>query len=130
MSLMSPPLLETFTFWDVIWWMVVAYFFMMALFIFISIVGDIFRRNDIGGVIKACWLIFIFILPLLGALLYMLMRPAMTEQDRQLMEQAQAQAQRSAGYSATEEIARAQALLSSGAITAAEFETLKAKALR
>jgi len=62
-------------------------------------------------------------------LIYMISRPKMTEQDKQLMEKAQAQQHRAAGYSAAEEIAKAQALKDSGAITDAEFQELKRKAM-
>jgi len=126
---MTPLLLEDISFWEVVWWMIMVFFFTMAIWIFIAVVADIFRRNDIGGFAKAIWLLFIFIMPFLGALLYMLFRPAMTEQDRQIMNEYQARSERAAGYSASDEIAKAQTLLASGAISQEEFDNLKRKAL-
>ncbi len=114
---------------SVLWTMAVFFFWMIYIWMFIAIFGDILRRNDIGGGKKAMWIIFVIFLPLLGILVYMIARPKMTEQDKQLMEQAQAREHRAAGYSAAEEIAKAQALKDSGAITDAEFEELKRKAL-
>jgi hypothetical protein len=102
---------------------------MIYIWIFITVFADIFRRNDIGGGKKAMWIIFIIFIPLIGVLAYMIARPKMTEQDKQLMEQAQAQQHRAAGYSAADEIAKAQALLASGAITQAEFDEMKRKAM-
>ena len=114
---------------SVIWTMTVFFFWMIYIWMFITIFADIFRRNDIGGGKKAMWIIFVIFLPLLGILIYMISRPKMTEQDKQLMEKAQAQQHRAAGYSAAEEIAKAQALKDSGAITEAEFQELKRKAM-
>jgi len=114
---------------SVIWTMAIFFFWMFYIWMFITIFADIFRRNDIGGGKKAMWIIFVIFLPLLGILIYMIARPKMTEQDKQLMEKAQAQQHRAAGYSAAEEIAKAQALKDSGAITEAEFQELKRKAM-
>jgi len=49
------------------------------LWLFISVVADIFRRTDIGGWHKAVWLLVIFILPLIGILIYMIARPPEVE---------------------------------------------------
>ena len=101
------------------------------------VIGDIFRSHDMGGVAKTFWLFFVIILPWLGILIYLIARGGGMQQ-RQL-EQAQqmhaAQAEYiksvagSSGGSSTEEIASAKSLLDSGAITPAEFDALKAKAL-
>jgi hypothetical protein len=115
--------------WDVLWSMFVFFFWFMYIWIFITIFADIFRRNDLRGLAKAGWIILLIFIPLIGALIYMIARPKMTEQDRQMMEAAEQRQHRMAGYSASEEIARAQALKDSGAITQAEFEELKRKAL-
>ena len=71
----------------------------------------------------------IFFLPLIGLLAYMITRPRMTAQDKQMMEEMEERQKRMAGHSATEEIAKAQALEDSGAITEAEFQELKRKAM-
>jgi hypothetical protein len=115
------------SFLDVVIWIIWVFFLMMVIWMFIAIFGDIFRRRDLSGIAKAFWIFLIVILPFLGILIYMIARPAdaTAEQDAELI----AQARRAAGYSATAEIERAQSLLASGAITQAEFEAIKAKAL-
>ncbi len=55
---------------DALWAMLVFFFWFMAIWIFITIFADIFRRNDISGVAKAGWILLIFIVPFLGALIY------------------------------------------------------------
>jgi Short C-terminal domain/Phospholipase_D-nuclease N-terminal len=117
------------SFGSVIWAMVVFFFWFMAIWIFITIFADIFRRNDIHGGAKAGWIILIFILPFLGALIYIIARPKMTEQDRQMMDQAVEAQRRIEGYSAADEVAKLAKLRDSGEITAAEYEDLKKKAM-
>jgi hypothetical protein len=114
---------------DALWAMLVFFFWFMAIWIFITIFADIFRRNDIGGVAKAGWILLIFIVPFIGALIYMIARPKMTEQDKQIIEQAQEAQRRIEGYSAADEIAKLAALRDSGKITAEEYEDMKKKAM-
>jgi hypothetical protein len=101
------------------------------------VISDIFRSRDLGGVAKTCWVFFVIILPWLGILVYLIAR-GHGMQERQLeqakeMHAAQTEYIRSVagspGGSTTDQIASAKALLDSGAITQAEFDTLKAKAL-
>ena len=40
----------------------------------VAVVGDIFRSHDLSGWAKAGWLVLIFLLPLLGALIYVIAR--------------------------------------------------------
>jgi len=101
------------------------------------VIGDIFRSSDLGGGGKTLWIIFVILIPWLGLLVYVIARGS-GMQERQL-EQAKAMQARQAEYiqsvaqssstSATDEIASAKSLLDSGAITQAEFEVLKTKAL-
>ena len=70
-----------------------------------------------------------FVFPFLGILIYMIARPKNTEQDQRMMAEMQAQQARLQGGSAVDDIAKAQALLDKGAITQAEFDDLKAKAV-
>ena len=115
--------------WDVLWTIMIFFFWVMYIWIFITFFTDILRRNDLGGWAKAGWLIFLIFIPLLGALVYLIARPKMTEQDKQIMESMEQQEKRAAGFSPAEEIAKAQALKDSGAITDAEFEELKRRAM-
>ena len=117
------------TLWDVMWSMFIFFFWIIYIVIFIRIFMDIFHRNDISGGAKAGWFIFLIFIPLIGAIVYLAKRPKMTEQDKREMEALQQQQRRLEGYSAAEEIAKAQALKDSGAITEEEFQELKRKAM-
>jgi Short C-terminal domain/Phospholipase_D-nuclease N-terminal len=114
---------------SVIWTMCIFFFWMIYIWMFITVFADIFRRHDIGGGKKAIWIIFIIFIPLIGIIVYMIARPKHLAQDAQTMERAQAAQHPGAPYSEADEIAKAQALLNSGAITQAEFEEMKRKAL-
>jgi len=99
--------------------------------------GDIFRSTDLGGGGKTLWVIFVILVPWLGILVYLIARGGGMQQ-RQL-EQAKAMRAAQDEYiqtvagssatSATDQIASAKSLLDSGAITQAEFDALKTKAL-
>jgi hypothetical protein len=101
--------------------------------------GDLFRSKDLGGLGKTLWTLFIVFLPILGMLVYLIARGGgMTE--RAMASHAEAQRRQDAYIrsvaspngatgSVTEDIASAKALLDSGAISASEFDQLKADAL-
>jgi hypothetical protein len=120
---------QSLGFWDLLWGMVIFFFWFMAIWIFISIFADIFRRNDLSGGWKAIWILVLFVLPFLGALIYMISRPKVTAQDVQLMTQADAAAKAAAGVSTADQIEKLNQLLASGAITQPEYEALKKKAI-
>ena len=100
-----------------------------------SIWGDIFRRDDLSGLGKTGWLIFTLVLPFLGVFIYLITQnEGMTKRNLERARGQQAQfdeyvreAAGSGGSAA--EIEKAKQLLDSGAITQAEFDALKRKAL-
>jgi H+/Cl- antiporter ClcA len=121
-------------FWNIIWWTLWFTLFIAYLFALFAIITDVFRDKNMNGGLKAVWLIFLLFFPIVTALIYVIARgKSMGERN---MEAAAAQQQATESYirgvartSATEEIAKAKELLDSGAITASEYEALKAKAL-
>jgi uncharacterized membrane protein len=116
-------------FWDVIFSMIAFFFWFMFIWIFISLFGDIFRRNDLSGGMKAFWIFLLVILPFLGALIYIIARPKVTPQDVQLMAQQDAAYKAASSVSPADEIAKLEQLKASGAITQPEYDALKKKAL-
>jgi hypothetical protein len=117
------------SFLDFIWAMIVFYFWFMFVWAFIRVFADVFRRNDLSGAAKAGWILVLVILPLVGILIYLIARPRMTEQDRELMMEAEGAQRPMTGYSAADEIAKLGKLRDEGKITAEEFESLKQKAV-
>jgi Na+-transporting methylmalonyl-CoA/oxaloacetate decarboxylase gamma subunit len=116
-------------FWDILWSMVVFFFWFMLIWIWITCLGDLFRRNDLSGGSKAIWIVVLIFLPLLGCLIYMIARPKVTPQDVQMMAQAEAATKAAGGVSTADELAKLAQLRDAGAITIPEYESLKAKLL-
>jgi putative oligomerization/nucleic acid binding protein/phospholipase D-like protein len=122
-----------YPFLDVFWSMLIFFCWVIWIWVVITVLIDVFRRDDISGWIKAIWVIFVVILPWLGVLIYLIVEhKGMQERSvRQAQEQKQAfdSYVRDAAGGSAGEIAKAKELLDSGAITQAEFDQLKAKAL-
>ena len=122
-----------YPFMDVLWSMIIFFFWVIWIWIVITVLMDVFRRHDIGGWAKAAWVIFVVVLPWVGVLIYLIVEhDGMRERS---MKQAQAEKRefdeyvRDAAGGSAAEIARAKELLDSGALTPEEFERIKAKAL-
>jgi hypothetical protein len=120
---------QSMGFWDLMWSMIFFFFWFMAIWIFISLFADIFRRNDLSGGWKAIWILVLFWLPFLGALIYIISRPKVTAQDVQLMTQAEAATKAAAGVTTADQLEKLAQLKEAGAITVPEYEALKKKAL-
>ena len=115
--------------------MVWGVFFILYLMVLFQIVVDIFRDHGLSGWAKAGWMVALFIFPAITAIIYIIVR-GRSMNVRQA--EAAAASQRAAedyirtvagGPDPASQIANAKALVDSGAISQAEFEQLKAKAL-
>ena len=125
-----------YPFMDILWSMIIFFSWVIWIWIMIVILTDVFRRRDIGGWAKAAWIVFLIVLPFVGALIYLIAQhDGMAERQAKQVADAQQQTDSyirsvaGSGDGAADEIARAKGLLDSGAITQAEFDALKAKAL-
>jgi len=120
--------------WDFIWMFFTIFVFFAWLMVLFSIISDLFRDRALSGLAKAVWLVALIFVPVLTALVYLIARgKGMAERSA-----AQASAQRSAaddyirsvaGSTPAQELSQAKTLLDSGAISAEEYASLKAKIL-
>jgi len=124
------------SFWDFFWLLVWTFFFVMYLMVLFQIIADLFRDRELSGWWKALWVIFLIIFPFLAAIIYLIARGrGMAERQAGEMKKAQVETDQyiksvaSQGSSPADQIASAKSLLDSGAITQAEFDQLKQKAL-
>jgi energy-coupling factor transporter transmembrane protein EcfT len=122
-------MLAEFGLGELLWAILVFFFWFMAIWIFITIFADIFRRRDLSGWAKAGWILLLFILPFIGALIYLIARPKMTEQDKEELERYTEAQRRLQGYSPADEIDKLSKLRDEGKISAEEYEKLKSKAM-
>jgi hypothetical protein len=124
-----------YPFLDVLWTMFIFFAWVIWFWLLITVFGDIFRRHDIGGGAKTLWLIFVIVLPFLGVFIYLITQnEGMTQRNVERGRGQQAQfdeyvRETAGGGGAAAEIEKAKSLLDSGAITQAEFNALKQKAL-
>jgi hypothetical protein len=128
-------LLATYTFGDVMWTMFVFFAWILFFWMLFGVFGDLFGRHDISGWAKAGWTVFVIILPFLGIFVYLISQgKGMGERAQQRAQSQQAQMDDyvrtvASSGSPTEEIAKGKELFDSGAISQAEFDQLKARAL-
>jgi hypothetical protein len=130
-----PLMAADYPFLEVFWTMILFFAWVAWIWIAVTVLVDVFRRNDIGGWHKAFWVVFVIVLPFLGVLIYLISNHD-GMRDRTL---AQAQSQQQAmdkyirdtaggGGGAAAEIAQAKELLDGGTISQDEFDAIKRKA--
>ena len=121
---------------ELLWSMLWFFMFIIWFWLLMTVFGDIFRSDDLGGWGKALWIVFIVLFIWLGVLVYFIARgKGMQERSIKAMAAQQAaqreyiQAVAGSSSSASEEIARLAELRDKGAITDEEFAALKTRAL-
>jgi type VI protein secretion system component VasK len=127
----SYPLLNLF------WTMFEFFLWVIWIWILIWVFIDIFRSHDLSGWAKALWFLFVLIIPLIGVLVYLIVRGGsmhdravqqaqrQDEEARHYIQQAAA----SAPASTADQLAKLADLRDRGVISAEEFEREKAKVL-
>ena len=119
---------------DVLWSLLIIFFMIIYFMMLFQVIFDVFRRRDASGFKKAAWLIFLLVVPLVGLLAYLIVNAdEMASRNIRAVEASQQafddRVRDVAAGGASAEIAKAKDLLDSGAISQAEYDQLKAKAL-
>jgi hypothetical protein len=127
----SYPLLNVFwTIFEVFLWVI-------WIWILIWIFIDIFRSRDLSGWAKALWFLFVLFIPLIGVLVYLIVRGGSMheravqdaqQQDKEFRQYVQ-QAAASGPASSADQLAKLADLRDRGVISAEEFDREKAKVL-
>ena len=124
-----------YPFLDILWTMLVLFAWVIWFWLLIIVFSDLFSRHDISGWGKAGWIVLVVVLPYLGVFIYLIAQgQQMAERRDQQSQAAQSEFDDyvktvAAPGGAAAEIDKAKQLLDSGAITQAEFDAIKAKAL-
>jgi len=118
------------------WSVLILFIWIAWIFLLFRVFVDVFRNHEMGGFVKALWIIFVIFVPFLGVLVYVIVHGnSMAKRD---IQQAQAQQQAfdsyvretaGSGSSTAEEIAKLAKLNEQGVLTDAEFAAQKAKLL-
>ena len=125
------PLLDLF--WTTLWF----FLFIAWIWLLISIIADIFRSDDLSGWARALWILFVIVVPWLGALIYLIARGS-SMQERSIQDAAKRQqatrqyiqeVASDSGSSSADELTKLAQLRDSGVISAEEFAAQKAKLL-
>jgi hypothetical protein len=131
-------LASDYPFLDVFWSILIFFLWVAWFMLLFRVFADIFRRHDIGGGTKTLWIIFTIVVPFLGVFVYIISQnhhmmerdmAQAKERQQQFDDYVQSRAAAGGGGGAAAEIEKAKGLLDSGAISQAEFDALKAKAL-
>lgn len=119
------------------WFLLMLYFtfFVIWIWLLISVYADVFRSQDLSGVAKAGWVFLLLVLPYIGVLIYLIARGG-SMQERNV-ERAQAAEQATQAYireaagapSPADELAKLAELKERGVLSTEEFDAQKAKLL-
>lgn len=126
-------LLAAFELGDALLTVLAIFFFVIWIWILITILMDLFRDHEMSGWAKAAWVFFLIFLPFLTALVYLIVRgPGMRQ--RAISEQVEAKKQfdqyvqqTAAGASPVDELKKLDEMKKSGSISDEDYEKLKAK---
>ena len=117
-----------FTFSNFLVDVLAVFVFVVWFWLLVIIVGDLFRRHDISGWVKALWFILLLATSYIGILIYMITQGrGMAERSGERAQQAREELRRAVGFSVADELQKLDGLKKSGAITADEFARLRAK---
>ena len=131
-----PPIAADYPLLNIFWTMTIFVFWVIWIWILVSVLGDVFRRRDLSGWSKAGWALFVIVLPYFGVFVYLITqhdgmaeRGVRDAQRRTAQQEEYVRSVAGTGGGAATEIEKAKQLLDSGAINDAEYESIKAKAL-
>ena len=119
----------------IFWSMLYFFIFFIWIMLLFRVFADVFRSDDMGGVAKTLWCVFVILVPFLGVFIYVIVRGhSMGERD---MAHAVAQQEAFKSYvqqtastgGTADELAKLAELKNSGVIDQAEYEAAKAKVL-
>ncbi len=124
----SYPLLNVF------WTMFEFFVWIIWIWLLVMVFFDIFRSHDLSGWAKALWVLFVVVIPLIGVLVYLIVRGTgmheRAEQRAARQDQAfRSYVQQSAAPSSADQLAKLADLRDRGVITPEEFASEKAKVL-
>jgi hypothetical protein len=108
------------------------FFFVIWIWIMITILTDLFRDHEVSGAGKAAWVFFLVFVPFLSALIYLIVRGG-GMRERAVKEQADARkhfdsyVRETAGTTPVDELHKLADLKDRGAISDEEYERMKAK---
>ncbi|MGL6043067.1 MAG: PLDc N-terminal domain-containing protein [Sandaracinobacteroides sp.] len=106
----------------------VVFVFVLWLWLLVSIIGDLFRRDDVSGFGKVLWIIFLVLMPYLGVFAYILTQGrGMGERNAAQAKQARKDLREFVGFSPADELRKLDELKAAGTISADEHAKLRSR---
>jgi predicted membrane channel-forming protein YqfA (hemolysin III family) len=104
------------------------FIFVLWFWLFIIVATDLFRRHDVSGFGKVCWVILLIVLPYIGIFVYLLTQGrGMAQRQQEQAKQAQEELRNYVGFSAADEIEKLNRLKAAGSITDQEYGRMRAR---
>jgi predicted membrane channel-forming protein YqfA (hemolysin III family) len=104
------------------------FIFVLWFWLFIIVATDLFRRHDVSGFGKVCWVILLIVLPYIGIFVYLLTQGrGMAQRQQEQAKQAQEELRNYVGFSAADEIEKLNRLKTAGSISEEEYGRLRAR---
>jgi len=117
-----------FTFTNFVADVFAVFIFVLWFWLFIIVVGDLFRRHDVSGLGKVGWVILLIILPYIGIFAYLLTQGrGMAERNEARARLAKDELRQFVGFSAADEIEKLDRLKSAGSISEQEYMRLRTR---
>jgi hypothetical protein len=115
-----------FNFWNFLADAITIFLFIMWIWILINVIGDLFRRHDVSGWIKAIWIVALIFVPYLGVLIYLIFQGrGMAERRLEDVKHARDDMRRIVGFSVADELVKLEKLKESKTITDDEYARLR-----
>jgi hypothetical protein len=125
---------HTLGFFDIFWSIFWLFLMVAWIWVVISVLSDVFRSRDMGGLPKALWVLFIILVPWLGILAYIILRGDRMQQNqmdaaREIEDAQRAYIRGLVGSSPAAELEKLAALKQAGILTEEEYSAQKARVL-
>jgi Phospholipase_D-nuclease N-terminal len=105
--------------------------FVLWFWLLVTILSDLFRRDDVSGFGKILWVILLVVLPYIGIFAYLLIQGrGMAERNESQTRRAREELRQVVGFSVADEIEKLERLKKTGAISDQEYARLRARVMQ
>lgn len=116
--------------WSFLLSVAIIFVFVTWFWLLITVISDLFRRDDAGGFRKVLWVIVLVLAPFLGVFLYLITQSrGMAERSKRVHAEAREELRNFVGYSRADELEKLERLKAAGTISTDEYAGLRAKVM-
>jgi len=105
--------------------------FVLWFWLLVTILSDLFRRDDVSGLGKILWVILLIVLSYIGIFAYLLTQGrGMAERNESRTRRAREELRQVVGFSVADEIEKLERLKKTGAISDQEYARLRTRVMQ